>query len=102
MEHLNFNVIRGLKPGPEVEVRFLSCLIRFGIARLGQFFLIDSISEGAFEKGEQLPASAFPKDVDNAGEALASVVPVCLQATLDAVGIAVCQGSDDVIVFGDG
>lgn len=53
-------------------------------------------------KRGQLPASAFAKDVDNTGEALAAVVPVCLQAPLDAVGIAVCQGPDDVIVFGDG
>jgi hypothetical protein len=50
----------------------------------------------------QSPASAFAEDIDDASEAFAAVVPVYLQAALDAIGIAVCQGSNDVVVFSDG
>src|SRR5271168_3576697 len=53
-------------------------------------------------KQGKLPASAFAKDIDDASQAFAAVVPVCLQASLDAIGIAVCQSSNDVVVFGDG
>jgi hypothetical protein len=53
-------------------------------------------------KISHLPASAFAKDIDDAGEAFAAVVPIYLQGSLDAIWIAVCQGTDDVVVFGDG
>jgi hypothetical protein len=63
---------------------------------------IDLIVEGNPVQWNKLPASALAKDVDDAGEALAAVVPVCLQGSFDAIGVAVCQGTNDVVVFGDG
>ena len=49
-----------------------------------------------------LPASAFAKDVDDTCEAFAAVVPIYLEGSLDAIGVAVRQCPDDVVVFGDG
>jgi hypothetical protein len=50
----------------------------------------------------KLPTSAFAEDVDDTSEAFAAVIPICLEATLDSIGVAVGQSSDDVAVFGDG
>jgi len=49
-----------------------------------------------------LPASAFAEDFNDAGEALATVVPVGLERALNAIGVTVGEGADDFVVFGDG
>ena len=48
-----------------------------------------------------LPTPSFAKDVDDAGETFAAVGPVGLEALFDAIGVAVCQSANDLVVFGD-